>query len=159
MGFTLEEDEDDFWGDATTFGCELVRSATRRAPRADAPTLGRPTCSRAQLCMYGPIVSTDGGAHFTRVLFLGRSPWALPVDRPRGWMTGPERCSNAASSPSSMDARSTRRRRSETRPLPSPRDASVEISRASRPAPSDPWVGTTRRPTHHSPSRVVCSIV
>ena len=78
MGFTLEEDEDDFWGDATTFGCELVRSATRRAPRADAPTLGRPTCSRAQLCMYGPIVSTDGGAHFTRVLFLGRSPWALP---------------------------------------------------------------------------------
>ena len=51
MGFTLDDDEDDFWGDATTFGCARVPVAPSRRgaqirirPRA---TLFKPAAARA----------------------------------------------------------------------------------------------------------------
>ena len=53
MGFTLDDDEDDFWGDATTFGCARVP----RGPRVGVPrlafrtraTLFKPAAARARL--------------------------------------------------------------------------------------------------------------
>ena len=50
MGFTLDDDEDDFWGDATTFGCARAVAPSRRGaqirirPRA---TLFKPAAARA----------------------------------------------------------------------------------------------------------------